>query len=148
MTATAPAPQPTPEQLKAYAEQLPDLYKDILAAIQAAQPNRVIGQGVLAGTVRMFLLNQRNEFVHGFPLRSISDPRFADPKFLLAARFLTEADFSAIVDRLVEADILEPDDEPAFPRLLPTPLGERLIAAITKKETPRRVLPDLPKPTW
>ena len=60
MTATAPAaPQPTPEQLTAYADQLPDLYKDILAAIQYAQPSRVRGQGVLEGTLRIFIYNRR-----------------------------------------------------------------------------------------
>ncbi len=149
MTATAPAaPQPTPEQLQAYADQLPDLYKYVLAALQFAQPNRVVGQGVLAGTVRMFLHNRRYALVGDTPAREFADPRFSGQEFLDAVPFLSEEDFAGIADRLYEAGFLELDDEPKFPRLTPTPLGERLIAALTGKETPHRPIPQLPNPTW
>ena len=147
MIATAPAaPQPTAEQLKAYAGQLPDLYKDILIAIQASQPNRVVGQGVLAGTVRMFLLNKVAKFAAAYEA-ALTD-RSTAHQFSGATDGMTEDDFRAATDNLFEAGLLELDDRPRFPRLLPTALGERLIAILTGKETPRRPIPELPKPTW
>lgn len=146
MTATETATQPTPEQLKAYADQLPDLYKDILAAIQYAQPNRVVGQGVLGGTVRMFLLNKAAKFATTYEQAFAGNTR--SHQFSAATDGLTEDDFRAAVENLIGAELLEPEDRPRFPRLLPTTLGERLIALLTGQETPRRQIPELPKPTW
>jgi hypothetical protein len=157
MTATAPAaPQPTDEQLKDYADKLPELYKDILAALQYAQPDRVAGQGVLDGTVRNFLKNKAEEVRR----RSALGPMYISPdrvglllgksSYLFGTAILevTDPAFDAAIDRLAEAGFLEFPDDPRLGSLIPTPLGERLIAAITGKTTPRQDIPDLPKPTW
>jgi len=156
MTATAPAPQPTPEQLKAYAEQLPDVYKDILVAIQAAQPNRVIGEGVFASTVRNFLINltdrKRTDAFDtiGMAMRAVASVfgPGSQFKFSNAVASMTDNEFSAAVERLADAGFFQPLDETRFGSLIPTPLGEGLITTITGRATPKRDLPELPKPTW
>ena len=149
MTATAPAaPQPTPEQLTAYADQLPELYKDILVAFQYSQPSRVRGQGVLEGTLRNFIFNRSRGLVPGNFVGTIEDLISPPHSFSDAARDMTDREFSAAIDRLTDAGFFEDRYETRFGSLIPTPLGERILAVVSGKETPARKLPDLPKPTW
>lgn len=139
---------PTDEQLKDYAAQLPDLYKDILAAIPVADPHRGRGEGVHPGSLRATLVNL------SYPAyRPMMETRVArDPgwryDFSHSLDRLTDKTFDIALDRLAESGfILDPLDTD-FGVLVPTPLGEQLIAAITGRATPERDVPALPKPTW
>ncbi len=149
MTATAPAtPQPTTEQLKAYADQLPDVYKDILVGFQFSQPSRVRGQGVLEGTLRNFIYNRSRGLIPGNFVGTIGDVVSPPYTFSAAARDMTDVEFSAAIDQLTDAGFFEDRDGTRFGSLIPTPVGESLLAIVSGKAAPSRQLPDLPKPTW
>ncbi len=113
---------PTPEQLKAYADQLPKLYRDILTAFgRATEPVRRYLEGVSTDVLETQLVNQ------GTP--------YSDSEVFAALERLERSGFFSIeVQDLTYA--------------APTPLGEDLLAAVTGKAVPKIPVPDLPKPTW
>jgi len=154
MTATAPAPQPTDEQLKAYAEQLPDLYKDILAACQFADPNRMGGEEILLGTLRNYLRNRAHQsrvlYRGVLPLTPIKPAMTFRPEYPFSTAVLefTESAFEGALRRLTEVGLLERRGDYDVGSLIPTVVGERLITVITGQVTPQTETPDLPNPTW
>lgn len=114
--------EPTDEQLREYAAKLPQIYRDILKAFQAATPNRWHGDSLRVEVIR-----------DGLP-GSEFDPRRPS---------LREIDVA--IENMCDAAIL---DDTGFAAYFPTDLGERLIAALTGRESPKAVVPPLPVPTW
>ena len=111
---------PPEDKLRQYADQLPDIYRDVLAAFQSAGPGRSSGDSVAFGTIRNHLLNERRAY--------------------------TEAQLEVALANLVDAGFLdEPDFMQAF---APTPVGEELIAVLTGRRAAPPAVPELPKPTW
>ncbi len=110
---------PTDEELRAYAANLPTIYRDILAAFPGAAPNRRWGDALTPETIEEFLLEH-------FP-----DHRPDDV-------------FDGLT-RLVDRRFLDRNQKIYFS---PTPLGERLIAVITGRTPRANTIPDLPVPTW
>ena len=148
MTATEPTGVPTDDQLREYAAQLPDLYKDILAAIPLADPGRARGEGVYPESVLNTLFNVTHAAYRGvIEGRMAPDPRW-NHQFSPAIDRLTERSFDIAINRLAEAGFLVDPADTAFGRVVPTPLGEKLIATITGRPTPQRDIPVLPRPTW
>ncbi len=156
MTATAPAaPQPTPEQLKAYADQLPEIYREILAAFQFADPNRQYGEGVLESTLKNYLRGKsmptgsgrgqdyrQKRLDHKTHLRRLRSDKTQ------RAMLLSDDTVSLALERLAAAGLIVPPLETRLGSLIPTPLGESLIAAVTGVTPTQLTLPELPKLTW
>lgn len=159
MSATAAIP--TDEQLKEYAAQLPDLYKDILAAFQYADPSRDRGEGLYEEQLANFLWNEatRNR------LGDVGLPAGIDTAVDLMVAGLTRAvsrryrftqavndyngeEFSAAIDHLIANEFIKPRTADATGRLIPTDVGERLIEIIAGKPAPAKKVPALPKPKW
>ena len=111
---------PTAEELKAYADRLPPIYREVLAAFQQADPNRMKGDPVAFGTLRSTLLNEAKEYT--------------DPELELA------------IGKLVDMGFLDESDFPEW--FTPTPIGDALIAIITGKPVRPVSIPELPTPTW
>ncbi len=168
---------PTDEQLKEYAAQLPDLYKDILAAFQYADPSRDRGEGLFEETLANFLWNEATrsrlipraymEFAERVddtsermaaawarvaeldPLRSVQSRAFARRyRFTQAVNEYNGDEFSAAIDHLIAEEFLKPRTADSTERLVPTDVGERLIEIIAGKPAPAKKVPALPKPTW
>lgn len=111
---------PTTTELRAYAQRLPEIYRDILAAFPAIEPGRRAGYGVAFQTLAMHFANTRRR--HAFD------------------------DVQEACARLAEAGFLE-IRHGIFAH--PTELGEELIAAVTgSSATTAEPLPQLPALTW
>ncbi|OWK45218.1 hypothetical protein [Fimbriiglobus ruber] len=114
---------PTPEQLKAYADQLPSIYRDVLTAIPEVSVNYRASL-TFAIPVLVVYLNNHNPNYH-------------------------EYDILAAVDRLERQKFLTVDHGAEGIFATPTTLGEELIATLTgKRPEGKAPFPDLPKPTW
>lgn len=140
---------PNDEQLKEYAAQLPDLYKDILAAYQFVNDSRHRGEGVFESTLKTFLRDLA--FVKPSDLNWIlkSGPVGRHPyKFSLAFDEYNDDAFSTAIDRLIEHGFIEPRDPTGLGSLIPTKVGERLIEIVAGRPAPEKQIPDLPKPMW
>lgn len=118
---TAAKPLPTPEQLKAYADQLPEIYRHVLTAFSTANPSRLAGEGLFAGTLATHVVNRGG--------------RFQPEEITLALYQLDDAGFLTT-------------EVGGFDFYTPTPVGEELIAALTGWRAKRVTVPELPKPTW
>lgn len=149
MTATEPTVVPTDDQLREYAADLPDLYKDILAAYPFVNDARRDGDGVFESTLRNFLRNlgQIKPADMHWVLRSGPVGRYPY-KFTRAIDEYTDDEFSAAVDRLIEYAFISPRVANGLGLLTPTPTGERLIEILAGKPESRKELPELPKPMW
>jgi len=163
MTATATPPNPpTDEQLREYAAQLPDLYKDILAAFQYADPSRDRGDGLFEESLANFLWN---EAAHSCltTTTTTTQPPTTGWEAMRASRYwgmarryrftqsvyeFNSEEFSAAIDHLVANGFIQPRTADATGRLVPTDVGERLIEIVAGKPPPANKVPDLPKPTW
>jgi hypothetical protein len=111
---------PTPEELRAYVDQVPQIYKDILATFQIASPNRSEGEPVAFGTLGRSLVNQGKTY--------------------------TEYELELALGNLVDQSFL---DESEFTQgYTPTRVGEALIATITGKRAKEVAVPALPSPNW
>ena len=114
--------EPTDEQLREYAAKLPQIYKDILAAFQRVSPNRWHGDALRIEAIR-----------DGLPGSEFDTQR---PSLRAIA---------VAIDNMQDAEIL---DDNGFTAYFPTDVGERLIAALTGRESPKPLIPPLPVPTW
>ncbi len=122
--------EPTDEQLKKYADGLPEVYQATLLCFV----NHVMVEGLgkfanprRAGTALTFeTIDERLKATYG--LYRIGDTEEALAK-LVSRGFLLEA------------------AEPIL-NYKPTPLGERLIAALTGAQPVPEELPELPEPVW
>jgi len=124
-------PTPTDEQLKAFAEQLPPIYRDILAAFPGINPERKAGGALMA----MSLVDRFGP--------AIDDER--------------DEQFDADHDEDEVLDALQQLEDRGFlarhPRLAslsyaPTALGERLISLLTGHRPRPKGAPPLPQLTW
>lgn len=155
MTATETAPQPTDEQLRAYADQLPELYREILSAFQFADPNRQFGEGVLESTLKNYLrgksLSTGSSRDHDYRQKRLEHKthlRRLRSNKVQRAMLLSDDTVNLALERLAAAGLIVPPLETRLGSLIPTPLGESLITAITGVTAPQLTLPELPKPTW
>lgn len=111
---------PTDEQLREYAEKLPQIYRDVLATFPAINPERKAGYGLTVETVLDHLID--------------SD------------RGYDTADVQDALAKLEERGFLTLHRKMAW--YAPTQLGERLVTVLTG-HTPRSSgAPPLPVPTW
>jgi len=121
MSATAaPVRLPTPEQMKAYADELPEIYREIVQAIQRADPERRYGHGISPRAVLSELAKSRLPF--------------------------NRREFLTAVEQLMELGFLKDFDDGEF--WLVTDLGEDLVATVTGLKAKRVEVPPLPKPKW
>ena len=145
-TTTAP---PNDEQLREYAAGLDDLYKDILAAFQFAEPIRRLGDGVFESTLRNFLRNLGQIKPSDMHWILRSGPAGRHPyKFTRAIDDYGDEEFSAAVDRLIDNGFVEPRSPNGLGLLTPTPVGERLIGVIIERPEPLKDPPAIQKPNW
>jgi len=122
MSATAaPVRLPTPEQMKAYADELPEAYRRVLTAVQAANPERSHGETVYLYDVMS-------------ALAEMPPPRPSSPLV------------HQLVQRLREGGFF--DGEPESPALRLTEMGEELLVAVTGIRTRPVDVPPLPAPKW
>jgi len=112
--------RPTEAELTSYAAQLPEIYRQILAAFPAIEPNRKAGDGLAFQTMAVHFANQSVSY------------RFPDVR--------------AACEQLAAGGFLEIKNG-MFAH--PTELGEHLIAVVANKpRAPQRSVPPLPAPTW
>ncbi|MCU0706010.1 MAG: hypothetical protein MUF18_18760 [Fimbriiglobus sp.] len=116
---TAPT-LPSPEKIKAYADELPEIYRLVLSALHAADPDRRYGEGVVPTLLWQQLAGVRSEYVRREYLRALEE--------------------------LEGKGFLYDDDENGLWGV--TPLGEELLAAVTGKRAKNVVVPPLPKLNW
>ena len=113
-------PPPPAEKLRVYAQQLPEIYRDILVSFQNAEPQRTQGAPLALGTIQNHLVNEGAKY--------------------------TEAELTLAIDNLTKSGILS---EPEFMTwFAPTRLGEALIEVLTGRAAHPVTVPELPKPTW
>jgi hypothetical protein len=117
---SATATMPTPDQIKAYAESLPDIYRQVLTALHTADPDRRYGDGVVSYQLWQQLTAVRSQYAR-------RDYEFA----------LQELEQSGFVRHLED-----------IPFWQVTELGEELLAAVTGRRAKKVVVPALPKPNW
>jgi hypothetical protein len=117
---SATATMPTPEQLKAYADSLPDIYRQVLKALHAADPDRRYGDKVIPHLLWQQLATVRSEYVH--------------------------REYQFALEELAQSGFLVYEDEPDWWRV--TDVGEELLTAVTGKRAKTVVVPPLPKPNW
>ncbi len=110
---------PTDAELAEYAERLPPIYRDILAAFSEVYPRRRAGDGLAFQTLAIHFINRSLE--HG-----ADEVREACQRLASAGLFEIRNQFFAH----------------------PTELGERLIAILTGKQASEERVPELPVPTW
>lgn len=111
---------PTDEQLREYAEQLPQIYRDVLAAFPGVNPDRKSGYGLTVETILDHLID--SDCGHD------------------------TADVQDALRKLEERGFLTANRPMAW--YSPTTLGERLVTVVTG-HTPRPSgAPPLPVPTW
>lgn len=113
---------PTPEQIREYVNQLPPIYRDILAAFPEIAPDRSAGDGFSTSLLLVYLGGR--------------------------GRSYSTEEVMAAVERLEDRGFLQIEERDLIV-ITPTPIGEDLIATITGKSPRKRPLvPELPKPTW
>ena len=110
---------PPDAELSAYAQKLPPIYRDILAAFPEVEPGRKVGYGLAFQTLAAHFYNRRLE--HGFA------------EVQEACRQLADMGFLEIRNNIFAH---------------PTELGESLIAILSGKRAPEFRIPALPRPTW
>lgn len=122
---------PTDDELRAYVEQLPPIYRDILAAYPAINPERKFGGSLMA----MSLVDRLGP--------DIDDQR--------GEFFDAEYDEDEVLDALYQLEARHfLDRHPALgaASFSPTPLGERLITLLTGSTPRPKGAPPLPQPAW
>jgi hypothetical protein len=112
--------KPTPEQIKAYAETLPAIYREILGAMQNADPLRRYGGGIDPRGFWQELVGSRSEYTRG--------------------------EYNYAVEQLEKRGFLGYDDSVGF--YFPTDACEELMAVLTGKRAKTVEVPDLPEPNW
>jgi hypothetical protein len=110
---------PTDAELAAYAQRLPPIYRDLLAAFPEIEPGRKAGYGLAFQTLAVHFVNRRIEHRLG--------------EVQEACRRLADKGFIEIRNGIFAH---------------PTELGERLIAILAGKRAPEVRVPELPHPTW
>ena len=108
---------PTDEELRAYVEGLPRIYREILAAFPRIEPNRKLGYGLAFQTLAA-----------DFESRGIG---FTLGEILQACQQLQEHQLVEVKHRIF---------------VHPTSYGERLIALISGHEPASQTVPVLPSP--
>jgi len=117
---TATPKLPTTEQLNAYADKLPAIYREILAAMQNSDPLRRYGGGIDPRGFWDQLTGSRSEYTRG--------------------------EYSYAIEQLEKRGFLGYDDSVGF--YFPTDACEELMATITGKRAKTVEVPDLPEPNW
>ena len=107
----------TDEQLKSYAESLPPIYREILAAFPRIEPARKQGFGLAFQTLSTDFESRHTGFTLG--------------EIIQACQALEQQHIVEIKHRIFA---------------YPTQLGERLIGVLTGQHTPEVLVPELPSP--
>ena len=111
---------PTDAEIAAYSANLPPIYRAILAAFPEVEPGRKAGDGLAYQTLAVHFANKRREF----GLSEVQE----------ACNRLADSGFVEIKNRIFAH---------------PTPLGERLIAAISGRPIASELnVPQLPAHSW
>ncbi len=111
---------PNEKDLHAYADVLPEIYRDILAAFPAIEPRRNPGYGLAFQTLAAYFANTRKPWTFG--------------------------DVQAACEQLADGGFVEIKNG-IFAH--PTEIGEQLIAAVTGKTPAANVaVPALPTRPW
>jgi hypothetical protein len=110
---------PTDDELRTYANDLPPIYRDVLAAFPAVDPDRKAGYGLAYQTLTAHFAER--------------GPSYGLGQVKQACEQLAGAGFLEVKHGFFAH---------------PTALGERLIAALTGRAAPAEQVPALPKPAW
>ena len=111
---------PSDAEMTAYAQSLPDIYREIMAAFPAIEPRRKAGYGLAFQTLAMHFANTRR----GYGLGEVQE----------ACLRLADSGFIEIKNGIFAH---------------PTDLGEQLIATVTDKpHASSSGVPALPARTW
>jgi hypothetical protein len=111
---------PSDTEMSAYAKNLPDIYRDIMAAFPEIEPHRKAGYGLAFPTLAMHFANTRR----GYGLGEVQE----------ACMRLADSGFIEIKNEIFAH---------------PTDLGEQLIAIVTDKpRASNSGVPALPARTW
>ena len=113
--------EPTDEQLNAYSRELPEVYKKLLEGFIPKRGSRRAGAAMTFETLDEML--QENYSLY------------------------RDQDTLAALAQLVSRGFLIQCEEPIL-NYKPTPLGERLITAVTGKQPVPEKIPALPELTW
>ena len=127
--------EPTDEQLKSYADKLPEVYRTALGAfLQRYEDGTAVRRAETP--VKLSWIRSEVHEIH---------PAYHEP------------DVKALLNQLVQRNFLQECGSPTgiekyamdqFRRYVPTALGERLIAAVTGVEPVPELIPALPEPVW
>src|SRR5438876_2736851 len=110
---------PSDQELRAYAEKLPDIYREILIAFPRIEPGRKVGYGLAFQTLAADFADRKIGFTLGEIILACEQ---------LQAHRIVEIKYRIFVH--------------------PTEYGERLITAITGKQSPVTTVPALPAPPF
>ncbi len=125
-TSTVVKALPTTDQLKAYADQLPEIYREVLSVFATADPYRRYHGDLSLETILAHVLNRGQ--------KSDGSSLYDSEELLLA------------LVRLKNKDLLVRDD--VEPYYHPTSTGEELIAILTGRHARKVSIPELPQPNW
>ena len=139
--------EPTDEQIRAYADKLPGIYREVLAAFPSEAPNRRLGDGLLLSSIDArfqetmppdYRTRDLNSAVSQLEARGFLARGDRAKRDGLPGHGLGVGHMMAQALRTLESD----------PFLVPTYLGERLITAVTGHSAAEKEVPPLPEPTW
>ncbi len=134
---------PTPEQLQAYADGLPDIYRDILHVFGSQPVERRYREPVIEGSIVATLGGWQG---HRRPKYPPAQVEAALDKFETAGILEWSG---ALWDIPLDSPRPQPGDRSqARGRYAPTDLGEQLIAVVTGRPALKVEVPELPAPTW
>jgi hypothetical protein len=114
------AKTPTPEQLKAYADSLPEIYRRVLRSFHMTDPERRYGDGIAANAFWSEVLNSPSGY--------------------------TRHDYRHALGQLQARGFLAFEEEIGYWRF--TDLGEALLGVVVGGIAPKVTVPDLPDPKW
>jgi hypothetical protein len=126
-------PEPTDEQLKHYAAELPKIYKYVLEAFAKASVRRRAGEPLPISVINQWVMLKDDYFRMGDVEEAI--------KNLRERGFLTLYFDEDTHDWDANGEIISDDVQP-------TELGEKLITALTGIGPVRNVVPKLPELAW
>ena len=157
---TATATLPTQDQLREYAEQMPQVYKDILIALRAADPYRRVGKGVLRGTLLNTMRSRMGSgsgsggspYGSGMPVHAYthmgSIPVQGSAPLAIRGDTMTDDEYAEALMQLHDLGFIRNTTETVYGTVIPTELGEELFTVVTGAAASKIRLPDLPKHNW
>lgn len=145
---TKTKPLPTEDQIRDYASKLPDVYREILGAINKIDPFRQYRDSVNESSLWNYFFNSVAASDNSrLPFEAVT---FKEVPEQAATRRMKRDEFQVALQRLEDGGIIESSAGDLFGtvRFTPTELGEALIAQFSGRAAPRVDVPELPPINW